>query len=255
MLDLNTIILAAGSMLLGTGSAITVVIWFLNRKAVKEDRLAEKLEKAEEKDDILKLTIRMILEYSIKDLAEKHMVAGFMTMEDLKHISDLHDSYQKHGGNGVLDRRMRDVDKLPIRSATQENAEKEEARIKSNIQELPLILAVDDSGMELNIIQGMLEDIYRIHTLADPTEIEPYLNRNTPTLIILDYLMPELTGLDLIPIIKKYPEHNSTPIIMLTGDDSSTTMGAAIDLGVSAFLTKPFSTKTLKDAVAKHIKK
>ena len=40
---------------------------------------------------------------------------------------------------------------------------------------------------------------------------------------------------------------------MLTGDDSSETMGVAINLGVSAFLTKPFSSKTLKDTVAKHI--
>jgi DNA-binding response OmpR family regulator len=42
---------------------------------------------------------------------------------------------------------------------------------------------------------------------------------------------------------------------MLTADDTSETLGAALDLGVSEFLTKPFSTRTLRDAVAKHIKR
>ncbi|MCL2107930.1 MAG: response regulator, partial [Oscillospiraceae bacterium] len=69
--------------------------------------------------------------------------------------------------------------------------------------------------------------------------------RLTPDLFLLDYLMPKMTGFDLVPIIRKFPEHDETPIIFLTSEGSTDHVTAAINLGACDFIVKPIKESVL----------
>jgi CheY-like chemotaxis protein len=121
--------------------------------------------------------------------------------------------------------------------------------------EKPCILAVDDVTIVLHTIRHALQDLYKIYMLTNPAELETMLRSITPKLFLLDYGMPGLTGFDLIPIIRKFPEHKNTPIIFVTGDNTVEHMTKAAALGACDYILKPIKNNILRDKIAKHIKK
>ena len=115
------------------------------------------------------------------------------------------------------------------------------------------ILAVDDSAVILRIITSVLGDHYKVFTLAKPAMLEKFLQQITPELFLLDYKMPELTGFDLIPIIRSFKEHENTPIIFLTSEGTLENLSAAVMLGASDFVVKPVRPEILREKIATHI--
>jgi CheY-like chemotaxis protein len=231
--------------LFGSGG---LILWLLEHRAKAKAKKAEK-------EDTLSKGIRLIIQNNIRLIAFQQIERKKIPIAELDLLMEMYECYKELGGNGMMEHLMREVGKLPV--GGNDDREKDEAtkRAEQKTQELPIVLTVDDSLSSLNVIHNALKDLYRVHTLREPLEITPYLKRITPQLILLDYLMPDATGLDLIPIIRKFPEHCDTPIIMLSGEDSSETMSAALELGVSAFVTKPFTATELRAAVAKYIRK
>jgi len=116
------------------------------------------------------------------------------------------------------------------------------------------VLAVDDSPSILRHLKHALQERYRFFGIADPKEVDGFLLKHTPDLFILDCEMPEMSGLELIPLIRDYPEHRLTPIIMLTGDKTKETWEKAIKLGASDYINKPVDTMKIQEVVALHIK-
>jgi CheY-like chemotaxis protein len=116
-----------------------------------------------------------------------------------------------------------------------------------------VILAVDDSHVILNSISSVLSDDYKVITLAKPAKLEMLLTKITPELFLLDYLMPEISGFDLIPIIRGLKEHKETPIVFLTSAGTIDTVTAALTLGACDFVVKPFNPDVLRDKIKKHI--
>ena len=80
-----------------------------------------------------------------------------------------------------------------------------------------------------------------------------FLRNKKPDLIILDYLMPEINGFDLITLIRGLPDHKKTPIIMITSEGTVSHVSKAMTLGASDFIVKPFKPQELYDKVTKHI--
>jgi len=115
------------------------------------------------------------------------------------------------------------------------------------------ILAVDDSPTMLKTIISTLKDQYKVFTLTDSTQVERFLQQVTPELFLLDYKMPNITGFELVPIIRSFEEHIDTPIIFLTSLGTGDNVSAAAMLGAVDFLVKPFDPYTLHDKIAKHI--
>ena len=119
----------------------------------------------------------------------------------------------------------------------------------------PLILAVDDSPVILSSVSSVLSNDYKVFTLIKPTELEKVLQKLIPELFIIDYLMPELNGFDLIPIIRGFTEHKDTPIVFLTSEGTFDNVTAALALGACDFIVKPFNPDTLREKIEKHIVK
>jgi len=116
-----------------------------------------------------------------------------------------------------------------------------------------LVLAVDDAPKVLRIVHLLLREEYRVHTLSEPEKLAGLLKNTTPDLFLLADRMPALSGFDLVPVIRRFPEHYSTPIIFLTSEKTEDSFNRAITLGACDFVPKPIQVETLREKVAKYI--
>jgi CheY-like chemotaxis protein len=118
-----------------------------------------------------------------------------------------------------------------------------------------MILAVDDSPVLLQSLTSVLSGDYKVFTLTKPAMLEKILRQITPELFLLDYQMPDLTGFDLIPIIRSFEEHKDTPIIFLTSAGTIDNVSSALMLGASDFVVKPVRPEILREKIARHIQR
>ena len=118
----------------------------------------------------------------------------------------------------------------------------------------PIILAVDDSPVILESLNGILSGLYNVYTLPFPERIHQVLSLVVPDLFILDYHMPKLTGFELIPIIRDYPDHEDTPIMFLTTEATVENVTLSAYLGVADYLIKPIDETLLHIKVSQHLK-
>lgn len=103
------------------------------------------------------------------------------------------------------------------------------------------ILVVDDSAYVRRMIRfALLPDIYRIIEAHDGVDALKCLDTNRIDLVITDLTMPNMDGLELIRIIRSRSEYELLPIIMLSGESNEESRIVARDVGVSAFIVKPF---------------
>jgi CheY-like chemotaxis protein len=110
------------------------------------------------------------------------------------------------------------------------------------------ILVVDDDPIILKVLTNYLADAGYAVTTAENGAIALTLLQAAPeqfSLIILDRMMPVLSGIDLLHKIYVRPELKNTPIIMLTSHAEREDVGAAIIAGVYDFLYKPIDRDLL----------
>lgn len=109
------------------------------------------------------------------------------------------------------------------------------------------ILVVDDEKKIIEIIQAYLErEGYQVISAFDgKTALALALNQH-PDLIILDLMLPEISGWDLCRMIRKESE---VPIIMLTARDEVTDKIVGLEMGADDYVTKPFDPKELVSRV------
>jgi CheY-like chemotaxis protein len=117
------------------------------------------------------------------------------------------------------------------------------------------ILAVDDAAFMLRSLSSILSEKYKVYTVAKSTMVNAFLDQVVPELFLLDYKMPDISGFDLVPIIRAREEHQDTPIIFMTAMGTIENLSAAMKLGACDFIVKPFKTATLLQRVEKHIER
>jgi two-component system, OmpR family, alkaline phosphatase synthesis response regulator PhoP len=109
------------------------------------------------------------------------------------------------------------------------------------------ILVVDDDPYIGRIIQLKLEETpYSVDFCQDGATALGRLRTDDPVdLILLDIMMPNMNGFEVLALLREIPHRAETPVIMLTGKGQSTDRDKAASLGARDFLTKPFSPKKL----------
>ncbi len=109
------------------------------------------------------------------------------------------------------------------------------------------ILVVDDEKKIVEIIKAYLErESYQVFTAYDgKAALEQFLNQH-PDLIILDLMLPEISGWDVCRSIRK---KSDVPIIMLTARDEVTDKIIGLEMGADDYVTKPFDPKELVSRV------
>jgi putative two-component system response regulator len=108
--------------------------------------------------------------------------------------------------------------------------------------ERPTILVVDDSPDNLSLISGLLKDLYKLKVAnSGEKAIKIVQAENKPDLILLDVMMPGLSGYDVCQILKADPATREIPIIFLTAMTGAEDEKKGLDLGGSDYITKPIS--------------
>ncbi|MEI6554397.1 MAG: response regulator [Paludibacter sp.] len=109
------------------------------------------------------------------------------------------------------------------------------------------ILIVDDLQSNIDVLQQLLEmeEYTNVETTTDSKLVMDIVKKNEPDLILLDLLMPNLTGFDIMKLLKSYQEESLHPdyyrsILVLTADISPETKLKALSEGAKDFLSKPF---------------
>jgi len=108
------------------------------------------------------------------------------------------------------------------------------------------ILVVDDNPDLRTYVSGILQQRgYRVVTARNGDEGFRAVQVVHPDLIITDLMMPQVSGLDLIGLIREAPELQSTPIVLLTAKADEDTRIDGVERGADAYLAKPFSDREL----------
>jgi PleD family two-component response regulator len=90
------------------------------------------------------------------------------------------------------------------------------------------IMAIDDMLFILQTISQVLSKEYKVYKLTNPTMLEEALQHVTPELFLLDCDMPQRNGFDLVPVIRSYEEHKTTPIIFFFFLGTADNISAAV---------------------------
>lgn len=109
------------------------------------------------------------------------------------------------------------------------------------------MLLVDDEAAIGLIIQIQFDKDYEITILKNGLDaIKWLLAGNLPDLIVLDLNMPEMNGLEFLKEVRKYSFFKKIPMIVLSGEDSSSKRIEAFRSGANDYLTKPFNPLELR---------
>ena len=102
------------------------------------------------------------------------------------------------------------------------------------------ILLVDDNAQNLELMQAFLEELpCQIRTASDGVEAIESIERSCPNLVILDVMMPRMSGFEVCQKIKSQPSTRDTVVIMVTALNEVSDYERAVECGTNDFITKP----------------
>ena len=123
-------------------------------------------------------------------------------------------------------------------------------QMQASVQEQAHILVTDDSASVRNTISALLRDEnYRVTTARDGLEAMRAMQDNRFSLVLTDLEMPQLNGFELTEFIRQRSSQPLVPVVMLTSRGQDKHRARATDVGVDAFLVKPYADQHLLDTV------
>ena len=117
----------------------------------------------------------------------------------------------------------------------------------------PLILAVDDAEMNLDILVETLGDEYDVAVAMDGETALDMAAESLPDVILLDIMMPGMDGYEVCAELKKSGITRSIPVIFITALTEEGDEARGLALGAVDYITKPFSPELVKARVRNHI--
>ena len=107
----------------------------------------------------------------------------------------------------------------------------------------PLLLAVDDEAGILRLIKlELTAQGFRVMTASNGEEALRIVEERRPDCVLLDVVMPEITGLE---VMRRIRERSNTPIILVTAKDKDADKVRGLELGADDYIVKPFSLDEL----------
>jgi len=110
----------------------------------------------------------------------------------------------------------------------------------------PLILIVEDEAALQKLLAYNLEAAgFEVAQAFDGEEALTLLAERTPDLVVVDWMIPQLSGLELLRRIRRRPEQAHVPVVMLTARTEEPDRLRGLELGADDYVTKPFSPAEL----------
>lgn len=123
-----------------------------------------------------------------------------------------------------------------------------------NQPDVKRILLVDDEAFTLDLLKLALPVAhYQLDYVNSATEALSAVFDLQPDVVLLDVVMPGLSGLDVCRLIKHTPETAHIPIIMLSGLDSQADVDEANAVGACGYIAKPFNIADLQWQIESHL--
>ena len=117
------------------------------------------------------------------------------------------------------------------------------------------ILVVDDFSTMRRIVRNLLVELGFTNTLiqeADDGNNALVMLRSQPfDLVVTDWNMPNMTGIDLLRAIRAEASLKGMPVLMVTAENNRDQIIAAAQAGVNGYIVKPFTADTLKEKLTK----
>jgi CheY-like chemotaxis protein len=121
----------------------------------------------------------------------------------------------------------------------------------SNPTAAPRILIADDNPQGVELLEAYLcEGDYEIRTAADGEETMSHVRDWQPDLILLDIMMPKISGFEVCKRLRADPKTRAIAVLMITALDQPSDIDRAVDAGTDDFVTKPI----LKSALLLRVK-
>ncbi|MRV71764.1 response regulator [Duganella sp. FT92W] len=115
------------------------------------------------------------------------------------------------------------------------------------------ILIVDDQELNREVLTMLLEDDYTVSTSDDGAGVLQWASGHQPDLVLLDVMMEELDGHEVLRRLKEDASTSHIPVIFITGLDSREDEAHGLELGASDYISKPFSPAVVRARVALHL--
>ena len=112
------------------------------------------------------------------------------------------------------------------------------------------ILVVDDNQQNLELLVAYLENMeYELETATDGAEALEKIENNPPDLILLDVMMPRMSGFECCRKLKSTPKMRDIPVLMVTALNAMEDIEQAVDCGTDDFISKPVNRIELRTRV------
>jgi len=118
------------------------------------------------------------------------------------------------------------------------------------------VVVIDDEPFILMMIEDKLKRAgIKVVTLNESITAVEVIRNEMPDLILMDWMMPEISGLEVCRSLKADPELKDIPIFMLSAKGQEEDIKRGVESGVARYLTKPFSPKALLEVVQEELGK
>ncbi|MDL2231678.1 response regulator [Porphyromonadaceae bacterium OttesenSCG-928-L07] len=117
----------------------------------------------------------------------------------------------------------------------------------------PEILVVDDEPNNLRLVNEILKKDYKLYLAPSGAYALEFLKKRIPNLILMDVLMPNMDGYEVMRRIKGNEAYKNIPVIFLTGLEGRDNEQAALDMGAVDYVLKPIAAGILTARIGLHI--
>jgi putative two-component system response regulator len=118
------------------------------------------------------------------------------------------------------------------------------------------VVIVDDSATNLVVLKHLSASVHSSDTVtfSDPKAAVAYLAKHQAEIVIVDFSMPGMNGIEFISAVRRQPRHAETPIVMVTQTSDREIRMRALDAGATDFLSKPVDPSEFKARVKNLLK-
>lgn len=108
-----------------------------------------------------------------------------------------------------------------------------------------ILLVEDEAAIRDMVLYTLGRDDFSIEAVSDVPQAKVYLQANVPDLILLDWMLPGISGIDYAATLKADPKTKHIPLIMLTAKAEEENKVRGLTIGADDYVTKPFSPREL----------
>ena len=110
---------------------------------------------------------------------------------------------------------------------------------------MTVVLAEDDPDIQLVARLALKRAGFTVTVVSNGQEALDTVRRHPPDVVLLDWMMPELDGLETCRRLKSDPQTASIPVVFLTAKSQEAEIQRGLSLGASGYVTKPFDALSL----------